>query len=77
MDTDKTLFFRELQRIADALEQSNTLTKEHLAISKDLFEQNKNWIEWNKAIRQENIEIEAERYKENNKILQHVAKMDE
>ena len=58
---DKTLFYRELQRIADALEESNKICKENVELSKAAYEQNKEWIEWNKAIRQENIEIEEKR----------------
>lgn len=64
MDYDKTLFYREIQRIADALEESNKINKENVELSKATYEQNKEWIEWiewNKAIRQENIEIEEKR----------------
>lgn len=44
----------ELQRIADALEANNK-------INKAVYEQNEAWIAWNKATRQENLDIDEKR----------------
>jgi hypothetical protein len=61
MDYEQTLFYREIERIADALEENNKICKENVDLTKALYMQNKDWIEWNKAIRQENIEINEKR----------------